>query len=228
MADEQDTTLPVQEEEKAQLKYLEFVKGTAIYAIVCFITLYEYAKDNSGPLKPGVNAVEGSVKAVTRPVYNKFHHVPFQLLKFIDCKIGETIMELDHRMPTMIKRASYQLLLVVQKAPEVAREVVSEVEQAGLVDATSNIVKRVYMSYEPAAEKYAVSSWSKLNELPLFPIVAHIVVPTAAYWAEKYNQVVATIVERGYTVSCYLPLIPIDKIAKAFENNVDGPVALSQ
>lgn len=55
--------------------------------IVCFSTLYEYGKANSGPLKPGVQAVEASVKTAIGPVYEKFHDVPFDLLKFIDLKV---------------------------------------------------------------------------------------------------------------------------------------------
>ncbi|KAL6973258.1 hypothetical protein U1Q18_027440 [Sarracenia purpurea var. burkii] len=55
----------VQEDDK-RLKYLDFVQAAAIYVIVCFSTLYEYAKENSGPLKPGVQTVQGTVKAVFR------------------------------------------------------------------------------------------------------------------------------------------------------------------
>lgn len=69
------------------LKYLEFVQVAAIYIIVCFSSLYEYAKENSGPLKPGVQTVEGTVKTVIGPVYEKFHDVPFELLKFVDRKV---------------------------------------------------------------------------------------------------------------------------------------------
>lgn len=70
-----------------KLKYLEFVQVAAIYAVVCFSSLYEYAKDNAGPLKPGVQTVEGTVKAVVGPVYEKFQDLPFQLLKFVDRKV---------------------------------------------------------------------------------------------------------------------------------------------
>lgn len=70
-----------------RLKYLEFVQVAAIYAVVCFSSLYEYAKENAGPLKPGVQTVEGTVKAVVGPVYEKFQDLPFQLLKFVDRKV---------------------------------------------------------------------------------------------------------------------------------------------
>lgn len=102
------------------------------------------------------------------------------------------------------------------------------------MDTASNVAKTVYITYEPiakeryskyepVAEKYAVTAWYQLNRLPLFPQAAHVVVPTAAYWAEKYNEAVVYAAERGYTVSCYFPLVPIEKIAKTFGNVEDGP-----
>lgn len=75
------------QDEENRLKYLDFVQAAAIYMIVCFSTLYEFAKENSGPLKPGVQTVEGTVKTVIGPVYEKFHDVPFELLKFVDHKV---------------------------------------------------------------------------------------------------------------------------------------------
>lgn len=59
----------------------------SIHAVLCFWRLYGYAKDKSGPLKPGVETVEGTVKTVVGPVYDKFHDVPIELLKFVDRKV---------------------------------------------------------------------------------------------------------------------------------------------
>lgn len=72
------------------MKYLDFVQVAAIYVIVCFSSLYEYAKENSGPLRPGVQTVEGTVKTVIGPVYEKFSDVPFELLLFVDRKVTGT------------------------------------------------------------------------------------------------------------------------------------------
>jgi len=41
----------------------------------------------SGPLKPGVETVEGTVRSVVGPVYDKFHDVPIEVLKFVDRKV---------------------------------------------------------------------------------------------------------------------------------------------
>jgi hypothetical protein len=48
---------------------------------------YAYAKQGAGPLRPGVDHVEGTVKAVVGPVYDRFHAVPLDLLKFLDRKV---------------------------------------------------------------------------------------------------------------------------------------------
>lgn len=59
----------------------------AAHAAVCFLNLYGFAKERSGPLKPGVESVEGTVKNVVGPVYNKYHDVPAHLLTFVDRKV---------------------------------------------------------------------------------------------------------------------------------------------
>ncbi|XP_037466789.1 cysteine-rich PDZ-binding protein-like [Triticum dicoccoides] len=47
---------------------------------------YAYAKQGTGPLRPDVDHVEGTVKAVVGPVYDRYHAVPLDLLKFLDRK----------------------------------------------------------------------------------------------------------------------------------------------
>ncbi|KAK6937399.1 Rubber elongation factor [Dillenia turbinata] len=214
-------------DDQKRLKYLDFVQVAAIYVIILFATLYEFAKENSGPLKSGVQAVEGTVKTVIGPVYEKFHDVPFELLRFVDRKVDESFIELDAHVPVLVKQASSQAYSAAQKAPEVARAVASEVHRAGVIETATNLAttmyfkyepttKELYSKYEPVAEQYAVSAWRSLNRLPLFPQVAHIAIPTAAYCAEKYNQAVCCAAERGYTVSFYMPLVPTERIAKVF------------
>ncbi|KAL3531454.1 hypothetical protein ACH5RR_010776 [Cinchona calisaya] len=226
----QPSTVTVEGDQTKELKYLDFVRVAAIYMVVCLSSLYEYAKENSGPLKPGVQTVEGTVKTVIGPVYQKFRHVPFELLNFVDRKVDDSIKELDRHVPSVLKQASHQVLLVAHEG----REVASEVQRTGLVDTATSIAtsvftkyeptaKKLYLKYEPLAEQYAVSTWRSLNQLPLFPQVAQLMVPTVAYWCEKYNEVVAYTAKSGYTVSHYMPMVPIEKIAKAFKGAQSGP-----
>lgn len=79
--------MKAESEEAQRLKYLEFVQVAALHAVLVAAKLYDYAKDNSGPLKPGVQTVEGTVKTIVGPVYSKFHDVPIELLKFVDRKV---------------------------------------------------------------------------------------------------------------------------------------------
>ncbi|KAH1081388.1 hypothetical protein J1N35_021149 [Gossypium stocksii] len=76
--------------------------------------------------------------------------------------------------------------------------------------------KELYVKYEPKAEQCAVSAWRKLNKLPLFPQVALVVVPTAAYCSGKYNEIVVNNAEKVYKVASYLPLVLTEKIVKVF------------
>ena len=71
-----------QQEEEERLRYLEFVQQAAAQALVLAAAAYAYAKQG-----PGVDHVEGTVKAVVGPVYDRFHAVPLDLLKFLDRKV---------------------------------------------------------------------------------------------------------------------------------------------
>jgi hypothetical protein len=217
--------------EEERLRYLEFVHAAAAHMLVCAATLYAYAKESAGPLKSGVETVEGTVKTVVGPVYDRFHYVPLHLLKFLDRKVGESVQEIEKHVPSVVK-----------EAPNMARSVAEEVHRAGVVGTATglarNAVSRVepvakdlyskyepvakdlYTKYEPEAEKHAVAAWRALNRLPLVPQVAHVVVPTAANLSHRYNSVVCTGAERGYKVAAFLPLVPTEKIAKVFAEEV--------
>nr|XP_027120416.1 stress-related protein-like [Coffea arabica] len=212
--------------EKKELKYLDFIQVGAFYMIVSFSSLYNYAKESFGPLKPGVKIVEATVRTAIEPVCRKFCDISLELLELVDHKVDEWINELDRHVPPVLKQFSHQLLSATQKAPEVARGVASELQRAGLVDGAKSIAqtlcntyeptaKEFYLKYEPLAEQYAVSAWRLLNQLPLFPQVAQMIVPTTAYWCKKYNETAAYRAAQrgyGYTVWQNLPVVPIERI----------------
>ncbi|KAK4739290.1 hypothetical protein R3W88_002987 [Solanum pinnatisectum] len=210
--------------EEEKLKYLEFLQVAMIHAALCVVKVYDYAKENSGPLKPGVQTVEGTVKTVVGPVYDKFHDVPVEVLKFVDRKVDQSVRQIETRVPPMVKQA-----------PAAARSVAADVRSAGVMGAASGLAKTVYAKYEPTAkglytkyepmaEEYAASTWFSLNRFPIVPKVTQAVVPTAAYYSEKYNVMVQQTAEKGYKVASYLPLVPTEKIAKVFSTQ---PVASS-
>ncbi|CAN1784153.1 REF/SRPP-like protein At3g05500 [Linum perenne] len=221
------TPAPLTKEEEERLKYLQFVQAAGVHALVTFTNLYIYAKDKAGPLKPRVETMEGTVKNVVGPVYDKYQDVPIGVLKFVDRKVDESVITLDSHVPIVVKQVSSQAISAAQAAPGAARAVATEVQRSGVKETVTGLAKTVYTkyepkakelytAYEPKAEQCAASAWRRLNQLPLFPQVAHVVVPTAAYWSGKYNDTVSSTAEKGYKVSSYLPLVPTERIAKVF------------
>ena len=73
--------------EKKELKYLDFIQVGAFYMIVSFSSLYNYAKESSGPLKPGVKIVEATVRTAIEPVCRKFCDISLELLELVDHKV---------------------------------------------------------------------------------------------------------------------------------------------
>ncbi|XP_065867627.1 stress-related protein isoform X2 [Euphorbia lathyris] len=206
MAEPQQPHTQMDDDDKT-LKYLEFVEVAAIYILACFSSIYEYAKDNSGPLKPGVQTVQETVKTVISPLYEKFHDVPFEFLKFADRKVEDSLAELESHVPFLVKQASSQV-----------RAVATEFQRTGIVD----IAKDMYTKYEPVVEHYVVSAWRTLNKLPLFHQAAQIAVPTAAYCSDKYNNMIYDAADRGYPAVAHLPFIPVQRIAKLFNEDING------
>ncbi|XP_074591622.1 REF/SRPP-like protein OsI_017815 [Curcuma longa] len=206
------------EAERERLRYLAFVNAAAIQTLLYASQIYAFSKESAGPLKPGVQSLEGAVKTVVGPVYDRFRDVPFDFLVFVDQKVGESVEELERRIPSAVKDAS-----------AMARSTAGEVQRTGLIASTAGLahsvyvkyepaVKALYAKYEPAAELAAASAWRSLNRLPLVPQVAQVVVPAAAHLSEKYNQAVTYSADKGYAVSAYLPFVPTERIGRVFSD----------
>ncbi|WCJ21354.1 Rubber elongation factor protein (REF) [Euphorbia peplus] len=191
MAQPQHTQLGDEQEDDKRLKYLDFIEVAAMYMMACFYSIYEYAKDNSGPLKTGVQTVEATVKTVISPVYDRFQDVPFQLLKFVDRKVEHSLGEFDRHVLFLLKHASSQVI---------------------------DTAKNMYTMYEPVAEHYVVSAWRELDQLPMFHGTAQMAVPSAAYWSDRYNKMVYEAADGGYPALAHLPFIPVERIAKVFDD----------
>jgi hypothetical protein len=148
--------------------------------------------------------------------------------------VDGTVEELDRHLPSTLKSASAKAYVIAQDAAELAREIANEALRSGVTGAARAVygkvepaakdaygriepaAKDLYVRYEPAAEHLAVSVWRSLNGLPLFPQLAQIAVPTAAYWCEKYNRVIVYAAGQGVPGARYLPAIPVERIAKVF------------
>ncbi|KAK9108484.1 hypothetical protein Syun_024495 [Stephania yunnanensis] len=198
--------------EELKLKHLGFVRIYSIHILVYVSNLYEYAKQNSGPLRSGIRSVEGNVTSVLGPVYHKFKGVPLKSLIFLDNKVEEGRIKFDGSAPPLAKQLTYRAWGVVLKTTSLIKSTVYEARRDGVASAANHIKK----DSEQFMSKQAVNAWFKLNEVPVLRTVAEIAVPTAAHWSGKYNQTVTYYAKKGYAVFGYLPLVPVETIAKAF------------
>lgn len=123
-------------------------------------------------------------------------------------QVDDVFYDVETYVPSLVKQASSQALTVA-----------AEVQRAGVLDTTKSIARSVLDKYEPVAEYYAATVWRLLNRVPLFPEVAQLVIPTAFYWSEKYNDAVRYVGDRDYYVAEYLPMIPIEKISDILEQD---------
>ncbi|RDX73994.1 REF/SRPP-like protein [Mucuna pruriens] len=194
-----------------ELKHLGFVKIAAIKAFVCVWNLYHYAKQNSGPLRCAVGTVEDTVTTVLGPVYHKFKPVPNHLLLFVDNKVDEAREKLEEHAPPLVKHVAKQMNCLVHGATHKAEKVVSEAHSGGARAAARYVAKESMKIVLFGSVKL----WGGLNHYSAFHTVADMAVPTASHWSEKYNHVVRN--KNGKGVFGHLPLIPIDDIAKAFQ-----------
>ncbi|OIW14663.1 hypothetical protein TanjilG_33005 [Lupinus angustifolius] len=206
-------TNEVENKKRQELKHLGFVRIAAIQGIVFVSYLYEYAKQNSGPLRSAVGTVEGTATTVLGPVYNKFKGFPDLVLVFVDNKVDEATHKFNEHTPSFAKHVAVQVKDLTQKMAQEAGKILSEVQCEGPIAA-------IY--YIATESKHfvlinSVKLWNKLNHIPPFHALAEMIVPTIAQLSQKYNLLIKTMTRKGYTFFAYLPLIPIDEIAKAFK-----------
>lgn len=70
-----------------ELKRLRFVRIVVLKTVLLVSNIYNYGKQNSGPLRSTVGSVEGAVSTIVGPVYQRFKGVPDDVLVFLDHKV---------------------------------------------------------------------------------------------------------------------------------------------
>ncbi|XP_011071225.1 REF/SRPP-like protein At1g67360 isoform X2 [Sesamum indicum] len=196
-----------------QLEHLGFVRILAINAAVLVSNLYIYAKQNSGPLKSTVEKVEDAVTTVVSPVYERFKGIPTDILVFLDKKVDEATYKFDERAPPAAKNAASKAHSIVMKASKVLQDLAEEAKVDGPLAAISHAVE---ISKHFSVDKLAFL-WYKANQYPALHGVFQMAVPTAAYWSDKYNKLVKDMSSKGYSFFNYVPLIPVEEMAKAYK-----------
>lgn len=83
----------------------------------CLSSLYKYAKENSGPLKPGIDTMDQTVKTVVGLVHHKFDGKPLELLHFLDRKVDDMIGKVDEYVPPTVKQRTWEVCDMANKLP---------------------------------------------------------------------------------------------------------------
>ncbi|XP_023542339.1 REF/SRPP-like protein At1g67360 [Cucurbita pepo subsp. pepo] len=196
-----------------ELKHLGFVRIAVIQTIACVTNLYDYAKQNSGPLRSAVENVESAVNTVVAPAYEKLRIAPDDVLLFLDEKVDKATHEFDKSAPPLAKQAVQITQHFVQKAARTGQELVNEFQTGGPRAAFQYAAKE----YKQLILNQGVKIWAGLNRVPSFHKFADKAVPSAEQWLEKYNCTVKEMRQKGYYVFAYLPEVPVSEIAKAFK-----------
>ncbi|XP_075658368.1 REF/SRPP-like protein At1g67360 [Castanea sativa] len=203
---------------KRELKHLGFVRMVAIHALVCVSNIYDYAKQNSGPLRSTVSTVESAVTTVVGPVYRKIQGVPDDLLVFLDDKVDEATHKFDEHAPPLAKQVVSKTNNLIHKASQKAHKLVNEAQTGGPRAAVHYAVSE----YKQFLLSQSVKIWVGLNQCSPFHKVAVKAVPAAAHWLEKYNHLVKGLTQKGYPIFGYMPLVPVEEISKAVKQGEAG------
>ncbi|EPS59110.1 hypothetical protein M569_15700 [Genlisea aurea] len=198
---------------ETRLKHLGFVRILTVNTVVLVSNLYGYAKQNSGSFRSSVDTVESSVKAVVEPVYDRFSGVPSNFLIFLDEKVDVLINKFDEVAPPLAKKLVHETQTAVGKAAQVAKQLTEEARAESPFLALNHAVEIVK---QLSITQLAVV-WYKVNTHPTLGGISRSALPTAAYWSEKYNNLVTELNAKGYAFFRYVPLVPVEDIAKAYK-----------
>lgn len=135
--------------------------------------------------------------------------------------MDEGANKFNEHAPAVAKIIVYKAQLLAQKASEVAQDLAEEVKVAGPLAAISRAGE---ISKHVAIAQLAVV-WYKANQYPPLHGMAEMVVPTAAYWSDKYNNLVKDMVGKGIIFFNYVPLVPVEEMTKAYKQVEAGDTA---
>ncbi|CAH9077610.1 unnamed protein product [Cuscuta epithymum] len=201
------------EKRERKLKHLGFVKVITFNAVVLVSNLYEYAKQNSGPLRSTVGTVENAVTTVVKPVYEKLKDVPDDVLVFLDKKVDVATETFNERAPPMVKTLTNQAQVIVVSVSHVAQDLINEARLAGPRAAINHAGQ---MSKQFGVNQLAVI-WYRVNLSPTLHGVAVVAASMAAHGSEKYNKLIKDMKAKGYDIFSYAPLVPVEEICKAYK-----------
>lgn len=133
--------------------------------------------------------------------------------KNVSCQVDKAIRTFDKCAPPAAKNAVLKGQLIVKKACQITQDLVKEAQVSGPLAAISYAGT---MSKHFAVGQLAVV-WYKVNRYPALHGVSETAVATAAHWSEKYNKLVIDLAAKGNNLFNYVPLVPVDEIARAYK-----------
>ncbi|MCO5550303.1 hypothetical protein L7F22_003786 [Adiantum nelumboides] len=203
--------------EECALKYLGFFPAALSSVCVYLSAIYEAAKDQAGPLRPGVEDVEEVLKVVVRPVLRIAEDQSTKLLDYVDKKVDEKLKMVDDLMPAFVKPiAFYAHQMIVRAEPTKSLNVRS----VGLESAAS--------SHGVEFNKEAYSEYGTNDTLEKFIAFLHLrevvsmLGPRAVYSAHLFNQFASSLREAHVPFSSYIPDVPVQELEQALKSRIDA------
>lgn len=126
--------------------------------------------------------------------------------------MDEATLKFQESAPPTAKKIALNVQLLVKKASSTVEELAEEAKVGGPFAAVS---RAATISKNFTVNQLAVI-WYKINQNPTLRGVSKAATPTATHWSEKYNNLIKGL-RAKYTVLCYVPLIPIEEMTKAYK-----------
>lgn len=139
--------------------------------------------------------------------------LPFNILSIYGYQVDDGTEKFDEHAPPFAKKVVSKVQFLFQKASEVAHDLSKDIQVAGPRAAVYNAGE---LSKQFATSQVALL-WYHVNHCPPLHGIAQMAAPTAAHWSEKYNQLIAALREKGYSITSYIPSIPVEEISKAYK-----------
>ncbi|KAK1403190.1 putative rubber elongation factor [Heracleum sosnowskyi] len=201
-------------EQKPALKHLGFVRAIAINILFWLSDLYQhYTKQQHHKYSGALVYVETTIAPVVTPLYSQFKDVPDALLLFLDTKVDEATLGFDKLAPPLAKQLLRQTKSVVVKLSDAAIQLGKVVK----ADGPTAALHYAYDSYKDPVLIQLAKLWQEINKISSLNVVAQMLLPTVCLISDKYNEVIADMAGKGYSVFCCLPSVPIDDIARAYK-----------
>lgn len=133
-------------------------------------------------------------------------------------QVDEAIHKYDKLAPPLVKQVLRQAKYVVIKLSDAAIQLWKVVKADGPT-AALHYAYDFYKLLRPLIQ--LAKLWYEINKISHLNVVAQKVLGTVSHISKKHNEVISGMAAKGYSVFCYLPLVPIDDIARAY-NEVEA------